>query len=784
MVTHRYSTSLWRNTIKNKGSYLGAVMLIAMGLLVFVAVTDVLLNLRDTLQQYYDKCAFADVFAEVEGIPAGKLEGLERIEGIDVAFGRLAKDVRAVIDGKNNLITLHLMAYDQNDRLNKFQATDSRLSDNELLLGYKMFDAYGFAKGDEIRLIIGDSIEPFTLAGTAQEPEYIYAMPPGGAQSPDPEIYDIACMNKARLEKLLGRSGLVTELGFTLQPGYRFSDVKQELTDKLSPYGLSSLVEKKDQISNYMLDSEFSQLTRAGTLLPAIFLAVSVFMLYIVLRKMIERDRTLIGTMKAFGFRDRELLSGYLKQGVAIGILGAIVGSILSVPLAQYMYAMYVDYFNLPLRDLHYYWSARMLSAVIAVCVSTFAVYIGVKELLKIHPAEAMRPFSPAIASTAAIPRFLNRRLNARKKMSLRFMGRNKLRSILLAFAIAFPFALTAVVLSYQKVAEQVFYAQFTKMETYDMKAALDGYANYHGLVSSARQLKNVYDVEAIANYAVTLRHENMTLLTSLKALHASSDDYRIVDIYDHYYAPRSDGLIMNSVTARKLNVKPGDTVEVSSAYLSSEPVKIPVVEIVEESFGGGCYIDIGAISRYFNVGDIADTILFKVDRGKSEDVKSALIATKNIISLTESDRALKSYQELVEGMTAMMNMFALLSVGMGFILIYNIMGISLRERKNEFGTLMVLGTRYQDILEIVSFEQTLNFALGILVGYPLSLGLKEIVAGTIASSDVYTINFTVPVSAYAYSLVICAVMVILSSRITFKDIRRIEPAEVLKERE
>ena len=362
-------------------------------------------------------------------------------------------------------------------------------------------------------------------------------------------------------------------------------------------------------------------------------------------------------------------------------------------------------------------------------------------------------------------------------------MSRNKLRSILLAFAIAFPFAFTAVLLSYQEVAEQIFYAQFTKVETYDMKVALDGYVNDNHLVSSALQLENVYDVEAIADYAVTLRHRNMTLLTSLKALHNHSDNYRILDIYDRYYAPRSDGLIMNSVTARKLNVKTGDTIEVYNAYLSPEPVNIPVVEIIEESFGTGCYLDMEAVSRYFNVGDMADTLLFKVDREKSEEVKRELMTTKNIVSLTESERVLKSYQELMESMTAMMNTFALLSVGMGFILIYNIMGMSLRERKNEFGTLMVLGTRQKDILEIISFEQTLNFALGILAGYPLSLGLKEVVAGVIAS-DVYTVNFTVPFSSYVYSFLVCGAIAILSTRVLFRDIGHIEPAEVLKEKE
>ncbi|WP_347488870.1 FtsX-like permease family protein [Desulfoscipio sp. XC116] len=779
----KYFTNLWRNTMKNRGSYLGAVLVIAMGLLVFVAMTDVLSNLRHALREYYDTCVFADVFAGVEGIPAEKLEELERIDGIDVAFGRLGKDVRAVIEGENKIITLHLMAYEPNDRLNKFQVTDPQFSDSELLLGYKMFEAYGFTAGDEMRLIIGDGLETFALAGTVQGPEYIYAMPPGGANSPDAEIYDIACINKARLEKLLGRTGVVTELGFTLKSGCQFSDVRQELTDRLSPYGLSSLVERKDQISNYMMDNEFGELSGAGTVLPAIFLAVSVFMLYIVLRKMIDRDRTLIGTMKAFGFKDRELLGGYLVQGVVIGILGAVTGSVLSIPLAQHMHAMYVDYFNLPVRDLTYYWSTRILGAVIAVCVSMLAVYIGVRELLKIHPAEAMRPAAPAADPTVALPRSWERRLSASKKMSIRFMSRNKLRSMLLAFAIAFPFALTAVLLSYQAVAEQMFFDQFTKVETYDMKAALAGHADYHELISSARQIEDIYDVEAIADYAVTLRHENITLLTSLQALQTGSRNYNIVDIYDHRHAPRSDGLVMNSVTARKLGAQPGDAVEVCSAYLGSEPVEIPVVKVIEESFGSGCYINMEAVSRYFNVGDIADTLLFKVAGGRSEDVKKELTATRNIIALTESERVLKSYREMVKSMMSMMNMLALLSVCTGFILIYNITGISLRERKNEFGTLMILGTRSRDILEIVSFEQTLNFALGILAGYPLSLVLKAIMA-SIINSDVYRVNFTVPFSAYVYSFLICGAIAALSTRIIFKSIRNIEPAEVLKEKE
>lgn len=47
---------------------------------------------------------------------------------------------------------------------------------------------------------------------------------------------------------------------------------------------------------------------------------------------MIDRDQSLIGTMKAFGMTDLELLVPYLMEGLIIGVAGALVGAVLAAP--------------------------------------------------------------------------------------------------------------------------------------------------------------------------------------------------------------------------------------------------------------------------------------------------------------------------------------------------------------------------------------------------------------------------------------------------------------------
>lgn len=137
----------------------------------------------------------------------------------------------------------------------------------------------------------------------------------------------------------------MNELGFRLAKGYTYEDVRYQLMDRLSGYGLISLTSKENQASYNMVQGEIHELYSMGTVLPILFMSISVFMLYVVLKKMIDKDQSLIGTMKSFGMRDGELILAYLYQGAEVGVLGALAGSVLAVPFGRYMFLMYVDFF-------------------------------------------------------------------------------------------------------------------------------------------------------------------------------------------------------------------------------------------------------------------------------------------------------------------------------------------------------------------------------------------------------------------------------------------------------
>lgn len=779
--------NFWKNVSrtarKNLGTYLGASCIIALGIFIYIAMMDTLHNLEDQIDIYYKNYSMADVFAQVSSIPLEELEQLKDIPGVKEVYGRLGRDVRLLFDGQTEVVTLHLLAYNEGDVLNRLRVPKEKLEEDEISLGSKMMDAYGYEEGDLITILINGDAKTFSLAGSCYAPEYIYAIPPGGAMIPDGEIYDIACMDKREMEALLGEQGIANELGFSLFPGYTYEDVRYHLKERLEPFGLTSLCERADQPSVTMVDGEINELISMGSILPIIFMAISVFMLYIVLRKIIDRDRSLIGTMKAFGYKDSELILTYLRQGISIGVVGAVAGSVLAVPFGRFMFQIYAGFFNLPDTVYHSYVDTRITGTAIALGTSMTAVYLGVRGILKIAPAEAMRAAAPAANRTFRIPAWIGKWLNTMQKMGCRSIARSPMRIFLIGLAIAFPFGMTAVLFSFTGVANQMFYDQFSKVQTYDIQASLDRYVSLLRAGQAGEELDGVVKSEAVGTFSLELKNENLTSFAMLYALNRGSELYRIMDMYGKYYEPPGDGLIINSRMAADLHAAPGDTIEIFNAALAPEAVKIPISAVISESLGSGCYMDIESMQKYFNMESAANTILLKVRPGALQEVKDQLLKTSRVTYIVDTARILNGYQGMLKSMMAMMNLFAAMAVVTGMILIYNISVISIRERKTEFGTLTIMGISDREIWQMVSFEQLVYFFIGIAMGFPVSFLFQYIVESLIVS-DTYTIEMNITPRAYAAGFFTCMLVAAVSCVSVMRIIRKIEPTDILKERE
>lgn len=782
----QFQKNVFRLASQNKGSFLGAVFIIAIGIFIFAAMKDTLRNLKDQVEIYYEENGMADVFAEVSGISETELKSLTAIPGIAEVSGKMAEDMRLLADGQEEIVTVHLLSYDEADAINRLtisQSAPGREPSECMYLGARMAGVYGYESGESLKLLWNGDTVDFVFAGVCHGPDYIYSIPPGGAMVPDGEVYDIACMEKSRMEEITGRKDSLNELGFKLEPGYTFYDVEGPLTKRLTAYGLSSLVSREDQVSYNMVAGEMGELIATGSILPLLFMAISVFMLYVVLKKMIDRDKSLIGTMKAFGLTDRELMGAYLLEGAAAGLFGAFLGGILACPFGSYMFDMYVDFFNLPDTVYHNYWDSRAAGALTAMATGVAAAFFGVKDILSITPAQAMRQPAPKAPKNLPLPKWAAAHMSPLAKMGCRAIIRNPFREFLMVLAVAFPFSLTPVLLSFQDVADSMFMDQFEKIQVYDLQLSLDRYTSPIRAAEGARVLDGVAEAEAVCNMPVTISHESRSEFAMVYGLNAGSDLWRIMDNRGTFHEPPENGIILNSRVAEKLHVKEGELVDVSCQGIGGEPSRIPVALVMEESFGSGCYMAMAGLPDYFNMPKAANTVLIKAEPGKLQTLKKKLLDTSHVTWMVDAKKVVKSYRDMMGSMLAMIHMFVILSVAAGGILIYNIAMINIRERVTEFGTLMILGGSVREAGLMILMEQMVCTAFGIFLGLPGTVGVKWLIERLILS-DSYTIHMTIRPGAYGAGFFICLLITGLAWFAELDFLRKICLTDILKERE
>ena len=107
-----FTLNVFRGSKKNLATYIGAVLIIALGIFICVSMLETVLNLSVQINQYYKDKKLGDVFVTVSAMPKSKLEKLKKIEGISEVSGVLSEEVRLLTDETDSIVSVHLIGYE------------------------------------------------------------------------------------------------------------------------------------------------------------------------------------------------------------------------------------------------------------------------------------------------------------------------------------------------------------------------------------------------------------------------------------------------------------------------------------------------------------------------------------------------------------------------------------------------------------------------------------------------------------------------------------------------
>lgn len=625
------------------------------------------------------------------------------------------------------------------------------------------------------------------IVGAGHSPEFIYAVRTDRDIYPDPEHFGILYMSEEALQKVLGQSHIYNSIVLELEGSTSFDDVKTMLEEKCKPYGLLKMYKQSDQKSTLLLNQELEGMKAMSSAMPMIFVGVAAMILYIQLRRLIEKQRGQIGVLKAFGLSDKKLLWHYIGYAVLIGGTGAIAGVISGQIMVIPFTAMYQSMFNMPLHPIAFSMPVAAQGIAIALFFSIFAGWRGSRSVLAMEPAEAMRPATPRVTGKIALERisYLWNRWSMHTRMAIRNVFRNKTRSAFVCLGIVFTFALLGMPWSMKNAMDKMIFDQFKLVQTYDMHVAMSEPVPVENAIREMKRVPGVEQVEPLLEIPANMMHKGMEKRVVILGLPEESTLYHVRDASGNEVNVTGEGMILSQRLSELLGVDVGGYVKVDSPLKrrKQDSSFVQVLAVIPQYLGMNAYMTGDSAAAMIDQPKVATALMVTANRQGIEAIRSAYEDSRVVLSMEVQEEQIEKYHSLLEMFMAMIFIFAVFGVLTGFAVIFSSSMIALSERERELASLLVTGMSYKDVYRVVTLEQWILTGVGMIFGLPVMKGF--ILGMTMEmNNDVYAMPQDISALALVTAVAMTALSIWLAQQRVRKKIDQIDMVSALGIRE
>ena len=502
-----------------------------------------------------------------------------------------------------------------------------------------------------------------------------------------------------------------------------------------------------------------------------VFVAIALLVIITTMKRMIAQQRTQIGTLNALGMKKRKILAHYLSYSFVLSTIGCVLGIILGIlTFGRLMVNMFSQFYTLPNWQPGFSYKSIIVAAVL-VFICTGTSYLSCKQILKIHPSEALRPAAAKTAKPCIFEKLpFWKKLSFNVRYNLRDISRSKMRAFMGVFGTCMGMMIMELGIGAYDTVDYVRDWYFHDIQNYEYQVLL----NDSCTPEQAEELKIETGGELIAMEAISIaakEHPTSDGIISCKLAVTEGEQLYCVSDTELRTTPIRKGTVaLTMKQAKKLGLSEGDKVYWKTATGSEW----------NES-------KIGLISRHPNITGI--TMLREDYEAVGMDFRPVMLVSKNNCEkIADNDcvSAVHSMKDLIAAFDKMMEIMNLLvyfmvifSVLLIVIVLYNSGNLSFNEREKEFATLKVLGFKSSAIRRLLSTQNLWLSIIGCILGLPL--GRVPLQAMMDSNGDAVDWPCYIAPTTYIIAAIFVMTVSVLVSFMFSRRIKKIDMVEVLK---
>ena len=570
----------------------------------------------------------------------------------------------------------------------------------------------------------------------------------------------------------------------------KLDDAKKELEDLEMPEWMVTDREELPEYTDYGDNAD--RLRNIGQVFPVIFFLVAALISLTTMTRMVEEQRTQIGTLKALGYKKSAIAAKYICYAFFATLLGSVLGMLIGEKIIPYIIItaygiMYHNVANTISIDYQPGF-ALIASAASVVCTVGATLFASGKELQE-TPASLMRPPAPKEGKRVLLERltFIWKHLSFSWKSTIRNLFRYKKRLIMTVFGIAGSMGLMLVGFGIQDSISDIAAIQYRELQHYDGMVIEDSDATEE---EHAELFEYMKENEQIA-------HCNRVQMTKISAPKGSSNisiylfvpeslsefakDVTLKNrITGETYELTDEGAAISEKTASLLGLKVGDMIPLKKG---DKEYKVRVAVITENYMSHYLYMTPRVYEQTFGEMPEYENIVFTMQEDCKDDLEMAgtrILANPGALSISYTSSLASQVDRMLSTLDAVI-LVLIVSAGMlAFVVLYNLNNINITERQRELATLKVLGFYDGEVSQYVLRENVILTVLGIMFGAVFGILIHRYVITTVEVDAVMFGRNIKPLS-FLYSGILTSIFSIVVNGVMHFKLKTIDMVESLK---
>ena len=753
-----------RDMKKNKMQFIAIFLMSFITLLAFAGIGSEVQGLQDNLNNYYNETNMANAFVfgnDFNETVVNDFQNLTSTTSVETQF--VVKSVAPDLDNEPT-VTLHFLEKNNISKYYPVKGGNIDFGDEDgIWLDARFAEEKNLTIGDNISLNFNGITMNKTIRGLGYSPDYVYEEPENGLIS-DFKYQGFGYLSdKAYPGQNMPHNKLLITSSVNNTEYYNQSREMLENKGYDELIKTTSFMPREDTTSDNQIQDEIKQHIVLAVMFPIIFVAVALLILLTTMTRIVNHQRTQIGTLKAIGFEDRPLIIHYLSYGFYLTLIGSVLGIIIGHNTIPYIFVDAMQsYYTLPCWNPGFNMNF-IIVALLIVLGSLLCSYLAVASIIRESPSVTLKAKPPKISKISFIENTrLWDKLGFNHRWNIRDLNRHKLRATITLLGVIGCTVLLICAFGMHDGVNDLKTWKYDDINHYETQLVL------HNNISQP-QIDSIID-EVNGTPVMTSSIQilaNDIKKTQVLTVHNETPLITPTDKNRHMITLPHDGLSISEKTAEMFGLKVGD--EIKWHLYGNETWQTATVDAI---YGDSSVQGISITADYAEKNNIS----FKpTEIVTKENVTDKL---NGVGSINTHKDLTNSWDKLTHTANLLIILLVIFAVILVVVVLYSLGLLGFTEVERDMATLKVLGFQLSDLRKLFMTQYLGISIVGFLIGIPTGYYVLESIRSN-TDKFYYPTNYSL--TTIAISFVITIIVSAIVNMLLANQLKNIDMVEALK---